>query len=95
MQPADEAASREAACRRERKFRCHCLRNLRRQCVKGIASAQNLAYFSSGQLDRDLNDATLAHGFGRLHFSSGTRDLRPPALEDTVLDRLANRERAE
>ena len=57
---------------------------------KGVATQKEiqhnmrlLQYHRSGELDADLNEATLAHGFGHLRLDGGAiQNLTAPCCED-------------
>jgi hypothetical protein len=62
------------------------LRNMRKQALKGRADDATNAYFTSGELDKDLAKLTKENGAGRYYNESGVAvDLRPYAFGDFVL----------
>jgi hypothetical protein len=61
------------------------LRYLRKEAQKGRADAATMAWFHSGELDRQLEQMTLEHGSGRYWDSNNKQiDLKPMAFEDYI-----------
>ena len=87
----------EGARERRLKLRCHQLRDQRRMATKQLKlkaqghwsraeetrHKQLLEYYESGKLDEDLRQATMEHGFGRVHAPDGSySDLRLQTFMD-------------
>ena len=94
----NDASGEELAERHTRKAKLYRLRNIRRAAAKQCdahtvpdhlrVDQHWMDRFTSGDLDREIEELTRQHGFGRVHLPDGTiRDVRPPTFEDYVSSR--------